>query len=490
MTPTLTEVDQIRELLASYETALNTSDAVAAAAAYAPDGQFFPNNQPTASGPRIRTAYEAIFDSMRLTIEFDVHEVVVDRDLAYATTGSKGTVTVLATNDTVAEESRELFVFARVDGSWRIARYLFNKAAARTVPGASRPDLRCAFGDGALPPHRAPRVLRGSWPERRRPTMTSSELTTAVVATAFGSPDVLSLIDAPIGQPGPGEVRIHVHAAGTNPIDFKLYSGVLGQDSTKLPMRLGLEAAGVVTAVADGAERPAGPLHVGDEVIAFPVEGAYAADIVVPASSVVPKPSTLSFEQASGLMLAGTTAVHALKVAAVGSGDTVVIHGASGCVGLVAVQLAVAAGARVIATASESRHPYLCALGAEPVAYGEGLLERIRTIAPDGVDAALDAIGSNEAIDTSVALLARRDRIVTVAAPQSGFELGPKVLGGMPGADPGTDVRAAARLGLVRQAEAGELRILQAAVYPLAEAGAAHQALATGHTHGKIALIP
>jgi NADPH2:quinone reductase len=321
--------------------------------------------------------------------------------------------------------------------------------------------------------------------------MTSSEMTTAVVATAFGGPEVLSVIDTPIGPPGPGQVRIHVHAAGTNPIDYKMYSGALRQGPAELPMRLGLEAAGVVTAVADGAaEGPAGPLHLGDEVIAFPIEGGYAADLIVPASSVVPKPSTLSFEQASGLMLTGTTAIHALTAAAVGSGDTVVIHGASGGVGLAAVQLAVAAGARVIATASESRHADLRELGAAPVTYGEGLLERIRAVAPDGVDAAVDAVGTDEAIDTSVALVARRDRIVTVAAFQRGFELGLKVLGRAPGADRGTAVRAAGRLELTRLAEAGAHRVLVAASYPLAEAAAAHRALATGHTHGKIVLVP
>src|SRR5437870_10080977 len=110
--------------------ALNTSDAAAAAAVYAPDAQFFPSNQPTATGPEIRTAYEAVFNSMRLTIAFDVHDVVVDGDVAYATTGSNGTVTALATDDTVAEASRELFVFTRADGAWRIARYMFNKSAA------------------------------------------------------------------------------------------------------------------------------------------------------------------------------------------------------------------------------------------------------------------------------------------------------------------------------------------------------------------------
>jgi uncharacterized protein (TIGR02246 family) len=124
---TSTDVNQIRELLAAYETALNTSDAAAAAAVYAPDAQFFAYDQPTAIGSEIRGAYEAVFNSARLTIEFDIHEVVVDGDLAYATTGSKGTIATLATNNTVTQESRELFVFARADGAWRIARYMFNK---------------------------------------------------------------------------------------------------------------------------------------------------------------------------------------------------------------------------------------------------------------------------------------------------------------------------------------------------------------------------
>jgi NADPH2:quinone reductase len=144
----------------------------------------------------------------------------------------------------------------------------------------------------------------------------------------------------------------------------------------------------------------------------------------------------------------------------------------------------------VIATASESGHAYLRELGAEPLTYGQGLLERIRAIAPDGVDAALDAVGTEEAVDTSVALVADRDRIVTLVAVQRGFELGLKVLGGAPGADPGTEVRAAARLKLARLAEAGDLHVLVAAVYPLADAAAAHRALATGHTHGKIVLVP
>ena len=122
--------------------------------------------------------------------------------------------------------------------------------------------------------------------------------------------------------------------------------------------------------------------------------------------------------------------------------------------------------------------------------YGEGLVERIRTIAPGGVDAAVDTAGTDEAIGASLAVVADRDRIVTVAAVRRGLELGIKVLGGAPGADPGTAIRMAARLRLADDAEAGRLQVLVAATYPLAEAAAAHRALATGHTHGKIVLIP
>jgi NADPH:quinone reductase len=315
-------------------------------------------------------------------------------------------------------------------------------------------------------------------------------MTTAVVATAFGGPEVLSVIDEPVGAPGAGQALIAVRAAGANPVDYKVYSGAFGRVPSQLPIRLGSEAAGVVAAIGGEAQGPAGPIHVGDEVIAYRIEGAYAAQVVVPASTVVPKPSTLSFEEASGLMLTGATAVHALTVTGIGSGDTVVVHGASGGVGLMAVQLAVNAGARVIGTASESSHGYLRQLGAEPVTYGAGLIERIRALAPDGVDAAIDTVGSDEAIDTSVSLVAARDRIATIAAFQRGSELGLRVLGGGPGADPGTEIRAAARLELARQAEAGKLRVRVAATYPLSEAAAAHRELSSGHTHGKIVLLP
>jgi NADPH:quinone reductase len=315
-------------------------------------------------------------------------------------------------------------------------------------------------------------------------------MATMVVARAFGGPEVLAVVDAPLPEPGRGEVSVEVRAVGTNPVDYKRFSGDYGADESELPMVPGSEAAGIVTGVGDDAEGPGGPVRIGDPVILFRAPGAYASDLVVPSDAVVPKPSRLSFEEAAGLMLTGCTAVHALHATRVGAGDTVIVHGASGGVGLMAVQLAVADGARVIATAAESGHAYLRQLGADPVLYGEGLLERVMALAPDGVEAAIDTIGTDEAIDVSVALVADRDRIATIAAFGRGFDLGLKVLGGAPGADPGTEVRAAARMELVKRVDAGTLTVRVAAAYPLAEAAAALRQLATGHTHGKIVLVP
>ncbi|MFD3619487.1 zinc-binding alcohol dehydrogenase family protein [Streptomyces sp. NPDC058676] len=311
-----------------------------------------------------------------------------------------------------------------------------------------------------------------------------------VVAGAYGGPEVLSVIDVTVPEPGPGQVRIAVRAAGVNPFDQKVYSGAFGTDPANLPLRLGAEAAGVVTAVGADATGPAGPVEVGDEVIAYRASGAYAAELVVPAASVVPKPAGLSWEQAGGLMAAGATAVHVLEAIGLSKDESVLIHGAAGGVGLTAVQLAVARGATVLATASPARHDLLRDLGAIPIAYGPGLADRVRAAAPEGVHAAADLVGTDEAVDVSVELVADRSRIATIAGFARGAQAGIKLLGGAPGADPGTDVRAAARLQLTEATEAGRLRVLVADTYPLSEAAAAHRQIMTGHTSGKIVLVP
>jgi NADPH:quinone reductase len=315
-------------------------------------------------------------------------------------------------------------------------------------------------------------------------------MSSVVIATAYGGPEVLSVADEPVPEPGPGEARLEVRAAGVNPIDWKVYSGTMGADPARLPIRLGSEAAGVVTATGPGTVGPAGPIAVGDEVIAFRASGAYAAELVAPAQALVPKPSVLDWPQASGLLLTGVTAWHTLAATDVAKGDTVLIHAATGGVGLMAVQLAVARGAMVVATASPARHELLRDLGAVPVAYGDGLADRVRAAAPGGIDAAVDLIGTDEAVDVSLELVANRWRIATIAAFGRGQQEGIKVLGGAPGADPGTEIRDAARLELARLAQDQAVRVFVTRTFPLADVAEAHREIMSGHTTGKIALIP
>ena len=310
-----------------------------------------------------------------------------------------------------------------------------------------------------------------------------------VIAAAYGGPEVLSVVDEPVADPGPGEARIEVRAAGVNPVDVKSYSGAFGADPARLPIRPGAEAAGVVTAVGPGAVGPAGPIGVGDEVIAFRAPGAYATELVVPAQAIVPKPGPLDWPQAAGLMLTGVTAWHLLAATDVGPGDTVLIHAGSGGVGLMAVQLAVIRGARVVATASPARHELLKDLGAIPVAYGPGLADRVAVAAPGGVEAALDLVGTDEAWAVSMGGVPDKARIATIVAVRRGLQAGIKVLGGAPGADPGTEIRERARLELATLAQDGKLRVLVSQTFPLAEAAAAHRAILDGHTTGKIALV-
>ncbi len=310
-------------------------------------------------------------------------------------------------------------------------------------------------------------------------------MTRIVVAEAYGGPEVLALQDIELPAPDQGQVLVDVRAAGTNPIDYKLYGGEMGRDPAKLPMPVGMEVAGVVAAITPGAAGYTGPLTVGEEVIVTNISGGYAERVLAEAADVGHKPASLSFEQAAGLLLVGGTAWHLLTNTRVGTGDTVLIHGASGGVGLVAVQLAVARGAKVIATASPARHDQLRGYGAEPVAYGDGLADRVRAIGP--VDAALDLVGTDEALDTSVELVADRSRIATIAGFARAGELG---IAALSGADGGQAIRDAARVELIRLATAGKLEVTVDEVFPLADAAEAHRYLQTGHARGKVVLVP
>lgn len=310
-------------------------------------------------------------------------------------------------------------------------------------------------------------------------------MTRTIVAEGYGGPEVLAVEDIELGQPGPGQVLVDVRAAGTNPIDFKLYSGAMGRDPARLPMALGMEASGIVVAAGPNAQGYTGPLAVGDEVVVTLVQGGYSGRVLADGANVGHKPASLSFEHAAGLLLAGGTAWHLLTKTDVGMNDTVLIHGAGGGVGLMAVQLAAARGARVIATASPARHDQLREYGAEPVAYGDGLADRIRAIGP--VDAALDLIGTDEALDTSVELVADKSRIATIAGFPRAGELG---IAALSGADGGQAIRDASRAELLALAADGKLEVTVDKVFPLEEAPEAHRYLQTGHARGKVVLVP
>jgi NADPH:quinone reductase-like Zn-dependent oxidoreductase len=309
-------------------------------------------------------------------------------------------------------------------------------------------------------------------------------MATIVVARDFGGPEVLDVIEAEVPSPGPEEVRISVRASGVNPADVKLREGLFGHPP--LPMRLGSEISGVVAEVGPGV---AG-LAVGDEVVAFRVSGGYATELIAKAANVFHKPASLGFEEAAGLLLVGATAAHALEASGVGEGDTLLVHAAGGGVGQQLVQLARLRGVRVIGTGSERSFDLLRELGAEPVAYGAGLADRVRALAPGGVTAAVDLAGTDEALASSLELVGDPDRVVTAVPRQEAVEAGIRGIGGGPGADPGTAFRNAARAELIRLAGEGALKVRVSRTFPLADVAEAHGFVAEGHSAGKVVLLP
>lgn len=316
-------------------------------------------------------------------------------------------------------------------------------------------------------------------------------MVSAVVSTSYEGPSAVAVIEVDPVAPGEGEVVVAVRAAALNPFDIKMTRGAAGTDPAKLPLRLGSEAAGVVTAVGPDAVGLEGePLAVGDEVYGTRLSGAQASELTVKAHQLLRKPARVSFAEAAGLLSTGTTAVHALEAVRVGSGDTVLVHGVSGGVGRLVAQLAILRGARVIGTASARRHDELRALGVEPVEYGDGLAARVNAAAPGGVDAAIDTVGTDEALDVSVQLLTDPARFVTIVNFAAALAAGGQAIGGGPGADPGREIRAAARLTLAELFAEGKLDVEVARTFPLAEAREAYALLDEGHAGGKVVLEP
>jgi NADPH:quinone reductase len=303
-------------------------------------------------------------------------------------------------------------------------------------------------------------------------------------ATRFGGPEALELVTEDVPAPRAGEVVVDVRAIGLNPADYKHIAA--GQDPKLLPLAVGFEVSGVIGAVGPGTEIASGGGKAGDEVIAAQISGGYATQLRVKASDVFAKPPTLPFPEAAGLILAGSTASELLHVTGVRSGDTVLIHGASGSVGISAVQQARLLGARVVGTAGESGSDLVRRYGGEPVRYGPGLAERVRAIAPDGITAAIDTVGTGEAVDVSLAMVADRRRIATtVAFARAGKEGFQQVGARNPGSGP---YRARVRPQLIQLASEGSLEVPIGRIFPFGQAPAALELLMGRHPAGKIAL--
>ncbi|MET9494199.1 NADP-dependent oxidoreductase [Streptomyces sp. NPDC006552] len=299
----------------------------------------------------------------------------------------------------------------------------------------------------------------------------------AITYEKYGDRDVLSLTDQPIPKVGPGEALVRVRYAAVNPVDWKVMSGGLdAMMDTVFPVIPGWDVSGVVERV--GIDAP--EFSAGDEVFAYARKdyvhgGTFAEFVTVPVRALVAKPPSLSWGEAAGVPLAGLTAYQTLTRLDTGGSDTVLIHNAAGGVGTFGVQIAKALGARVIATASESNHDRLRALGAEPVSYGDGVSDRIKELAPDGVDVVVDYVGG--VLDVTRAVLREGGRHASIADPDV-VGAGGQWMWARPDA---AGLRALGDL-----AEKGQLRVPVAETFPLERVADAFELSQSGHVHGKI----
>ncbi|WP_396990627.1 NADP-dependent oxidoreductase [Nonomuraea sp. C10] len=304
----------------------------------------------------------------------------------------------------------------------------------------------------------------------------NDEMMRAAAFAEFGGPEVLRVMELPAPQAGPGQVRVRVRTAGVQPFDAAVRAGWTPPGVTGgLPRIPGNEFAGVVDQVGEGVTG----VTAGAEVLGFSLLRCYAEYVVVDAGDVTPKPASMPWEVAGSLTAGAQTAELALEGLAVTEGDTLLVHAAAGAVGTVAVQVAGMRGATVIGTAREENHAYLRDLGAIPVAYGAGLADRVRALAPGGVDAALDGAGG-DALEVSLELVKDRDRILTLVEHDRAAELGIKVTRG---------TRSAERLARYAALYAeGRLKFPVRGTYPLERAADAHREIETRHGAGKIVI--
>jgi NADPH:quinone reductase-like Zn-dependent oxidoreductase len=302
----------------------------------------------------------------------------------------------------------------------------------------------------------------------------------AVRLDSFGGPEVLNVREVPTPQAGPGEIRVRVTAAGLNPMDWIMTADAetAARFGLSLPAGFGTDYAGVVDQVGGGVTGFA----PGDRVFGGAVSRAVADFVVVgPAGGFVAgeahhTPDGVDDRTAATLAIAGCTAAAALAIAGPGPADTVLVGGAAGGVGVFAVQLARLAGARVIGTGSATSSDFLRGLGAEPAAYGDGLSDRVRALAPDGVTAAIDLHGT-ETVYAARELGVPDERICTIAAQVDGVT-----------AANGADAATGTLERVARLVAAGQLRVPIAASFPVHEIRAAVELQAGRHVHGKVVI--
>lgn len=301
----------------------------------------------------------------------------------------------------------------------------------------------------------------------------------AISYSRYGGPEVLEYGDVAEPKVGPDQVLVKVRAAAVNPVDWKCREGYLDPVlDTVFPVVPGWDVSGVVERTG-GAVPEFAP---GDEVIGYVREdflsqGTFAEYVAAPVRTLARKPPNLSFEEAAGLPLAGLTAYQALtRVLGVQEGETVLVSAAAGGVGSLAVQIARHLGARVIGTASEHNHDFVRGLGGEPLAYGEGLADRVRALAPHGVDAAFDVIGGDNLTEFA-RLLAPKGRITSVSDPAV-TEHGGQYWFVRPDPD---DLRRLSDL-----AAEGAVAVHVSETFPLERAAEAHRSNQEGSTRGKI----
>jgi NADPH:quinone reductase-like Zn-dependent oxidoreductase len=303
----------------------------------------------------------------------------------------------------------------------------------------------------------------------------------AAVIRSYGEPDVVQIAEIDDPLVGPDSVLVEVAASGVNPVDWKIVSGGLqGAIPSHLPMIPGWDVAGTVTAVGPAITDVA----VGDRIAAYARKdslehGTYAQLVAVPRRALAHVPDGIELTTAAALPLAGLTAEQLLDAARVGEGDVVLVHAASGGVGSFAVQLAVLRGARVIGTTSPANHDYVRGLGAEPVSYGEGMVDTVRSLAPEGVDAVIDLVGG-DALGATPQLLRQGGRVASVTDADTVKELGGTYVFVHPDA-----AMLDRLLALVAD---GSLKVEIAQTFPLERAGDALAAVKAGHTRGKVVI--